>query len=148
MPVGVTLKRAATVALVVAATIAVSGCASADHSWRGEFVARLEGASAAMEETLAETRPDMSEIELAETVYPLGRELLFKSELIEKLDPPADCATVQEEGAKRVLSSGLFAAQLLKNLTPYLKRHFPGDVREMIAGLKAVKAKSETCATG
>jgi hypothetical protein len=139
-------KRAGIAGLLIGVAVVVTACASADHSWRGEFDARLEGASAAMEETLAQTRPNMSEIELAETFYPLGRELLFKSELIDKLDPPKGCETVQEEGRRRVSSASLFASQLLKNLTPYLKRHLPGDVRETIADLKALEAKSESCA--
>jgi hypothetical protein len=39
-------KRAGLAALLIGVPVGVTGCASADHSWRGEFGARLEGASA------------------------------------------------------------------------------------------------------
>jgi hypothetical protein len=88
----------------------------------------------------------MTELELAEAFYPLGRELAFKSALVDKLNPPAGCETVQEKGVKSIGSSGLFAAQLQKNLTPFLQKHLPRDVREQIATLRQLEAKSRTCA--
>lgn len=145
MPGRAMFKRAGIAALLIGAAALLTACASADHSWRGEFDARLEGAVAALEETLAETGPRTSELELAKAFYPLGQKLLFKGELIEKLDPPAGCEAIQERGRRQVNSTGVFASTLLKNLTPYLKRNLSGDVRDQIATLKRLVVESSTC---
>ena len=139
-------KRGSTALLLIGAVALATGCAGADHSWRGEFDARLEGASAAIEETLAVTRPNMSEIELGRTYYFLGRQLLFKSELIKKLEPPDGCEEVQEGGWREVGGIAQFDYELLKNLTPYLKNNLRRDVREQVGELRQIQAKSRTCA--
>jgi hypothetical protein len=148
MPVGVMLKRAATAALVVAATIAVSGCASADHSWRGEFDARLEGASAAIEEHLGALGSKSTEIELFRASQGLGHELAFKSELIKGLDPPDGCEVVQEEGLRNVGGLAEFSYDLPKNLTPELHRALPHPFEEAIAEYKELEREAESCASG
>src|ERR1700742_1104197 len=112
MPAGMTLKRVATVFLLLATAALAGGCASADHSWRGEFDARLEGASLAMEETLAEAGPNATKAEEFRSYTNLGRELRYKGELIEGLDPPRGCADVQIKGLDHVKSSGLGASMV------------------------------------
>lgn len=131
---------------LVAIAIAVAGCAGADHSWRGEFDARLEGAEAAIEAGLPELRPDSTEGELFTASQRLAHDLAFKEELIRKLDPPDGCEKVQEEGRRTVGASAQFDYELLKNLTPYLKAHLRQDLREQIADLRLIRTKSMTCA--
>src|ERR1700761_6307940 len=112
MPGRAELKRAGVLVALVAVAFAVAACASADHSWRGEFDARLEGASAAIEERLPELTPHSTEIELLTASQELAHTLAFKDELIEKLDPPGSCEEVQEEGRRTVGGAAQFYYQL------------------------------------
>jgi hypothetical protein len=139
-------KRAGIFISLAAAAVGVAACASTDHSWRGEFDARLEGASAAIEERLPELRSDSSETELFTASQDLGRRLAFKAELIKELDPPDRCMEVQEGGRREVGSIAQFNYELLKNLTPDLKRNLGRDVRAQLAELRQLEAKSKTCA--
>jgi hypothetical protein len=146
MPGGGMLKRARIVALPIGVAIVVTACASADHSWRGEFDARLEGASTAIEERLPELRSDSTQSELFTASQDLAHELAFKAELIQKLDPPKGCEQVQEEGRRAVGGIAQFDYELLKNLTPYLQEHLRGDVRGQVVELRLIQAKSKVCA--
>ena len=146
MPGRAKLKRAGIALLLVAFAITVAGCASADHSWRGEFDARLEGAAAAIEERLPELRSDSTEVELFTASQDLAHTLAFKAELIKQLDSPDGCEEVQEGGRREVGGIAQFDYELLKNLTPYLKQHLQRDVREQLAELRRIEAKSRTCA--
>ena len=98
-------KRAGFAALLIGVAIIVAACGGADHSWRGEFDARLEGAVAAIEARLPELRPDSTERELFTASQQLAHELAFKTELIRKLDPPDSCEEVQEAGRRTVEDS-------------------------------------------
>jgi hypothetical protein len=73
MPGRATSKRAGAILLLLAALIGVTACASTDHSWRGEFDARLEGASAAIKETSAEWSPAITTDELLRTSIGLAQ---------------------------------------------------------------------------
>ena len=139
------MKRAGVVCLLLAVAAVVSACASADHTWRGEFDARLEGAAAALEERLPELTPASTEGELFTASQVLAHTLAFKQKLIEKLNPPDGCEEVQEEGDRAVGGIAQFNYVLLKNLTPYLRRHLGGDERERLAKLRKIEAKSKTC---
>jgi hypothetical protein len=146
MPGRAELKRAGVFCLLVAVTIVVSACASADHSWRGEFDARLEGAAAAIEERLGELRSDSTEGEMFTASQNLAHTLAFKAELIKKLDPPDGCEEIQEGGRRTVDSTAVISYTLLRNLTPELQRKLPGPFEEQVADLREIEAKSKTCA--
>ena len=139
------MRRAAVAVVAVAATTLASGCASADHSWRGDFVARLEGASAAMAEAVGEFSPDAKYPEISRAGYRLGHTLQFKHELIRKLDPPAGCLTVQKEGQEEVISVGEDFYFLYKNLTPELQRKLPEILEEGTTNLERIEQEAETC---
>ena len=148
MPGRATLKLASIVVPLIAAAILASGCASADHSWRGEFDARLEGASKAIEEEIGEFSPDSSDRQLADAGFVLGGPLEFKSELIRDLDPPKGCEEVQEEGRRKVGGLGAFSYDIFENLTPKLKRELPRPLEEAIAEYKVLEREAANCATG
>lgn len=148
MPGRVKFKRASIVAALLAATVLVTACAGADHTWRGEFDARLEGVSAAIEEKLPELSPGSSEEEVVRAGIELGPKLEFKRELIEKLNPPDGCEAVQEEGAKKVSGTALSVYQLYKNLDPYLHRRLTANLEGVISELEALESEAARCATG
>jgi hypothetical protein len=77
------MRRAGVVLTVFALGAIASGCASADHSWKGEFDARLEGAGASIEETLAAVGPTAPEREYFRRYPRLAPELHHNAELIE-----------------------------------------------------------------
>jgi hypothetical protein len=145
MPGRATYKRARIGVLLIAGAILATGCASADHSWRGEFDARLGGAIGTIEEEAKSLRPDATPEELLRIGIGTAHRLAFKSELIAKLDPPSSCDTVEEEGEKKVSGSALFSYDLEKNMTPYLARHFERDLKEEVADLKGLEREAETC---
>jgi hypothetical protein len=124
------------------------GCASADHTWRGEFDARLEGAAATVEEAREEWHPHMTPDEYATTYWPLGRTLFFKSELIKALDPPPGCEALQVKGKAAVYGAGSLLAGLFKNLTPFLERHVPTILEETLALFEKREREAENCSTG
>jgi hypothetical protein len=146
MPGRAELKRAGIVLALIAAALAVSACASQDHSWRGEFDARLEGAATAIEERAPDLTPDSSQRELFTASQSLAHTLAFKYGLIKKLNPPDSCEEVQEAGRREVGMIAQFNYDLLKNLTPYLKEHLRRDVREQVAELRKIEAESKSCA--
>jgi hypothetical protein len=146
MPGRAKLKRAGIVLPLIAAAILVTGCASTDHSWRGEFDARLEGASAAIEARLGELQSGSTEGEMFTASQSLAHTLTFKAELIKKLDPPVGCEEVQEGGRRTVDSTAVISYTLLMDLTPELQRKLPGPFEERIAELGKIEAKSKTCA--
>jgi hypothetical protein len=127
------------VALIAAA------CASEDHSWRGEFDARLEGAAAAIEEETANIDPRSKPDEIIALEDELGRPLEFKSELIGRLHPPAGCEEVQERGRRAVGGTAQLSATLYKNLTPYLQRKLPAPFEEALATLEEIEREAATC---
>jgi hypothetical protein len=145
MPGGAKLKRALIPTLAVAAAIVASGCASADHSWRGEFDARLEGVSRVIEEALARTHLGMGDTEIFEIYYRLGETTEFKSELVKELDPPKGCEQVQEKGEHAVGGFPSFAYGVPKNLTPELEHHLPTLLEEAVERLEDFKREAETC---
>ena len=112
MPGRAMLKRMGILISLVAVAIAVAGCASADHSWRGEFDARLEGARASVEEALGKVGPNATKAEEFQSYTNLGRELEYKGELIEGLDAPRGCTEVQTKGLDHVKSSGHSASEV------------------------------------
>jgi hypothetical protein len=146
MPGRAELKHAGTLLSLGAAAVLATGCASSDHSWRGEFDARLDGASAAIEEKLPELKSDSTEVELFTASHDLAHTLAFKAELIKQLDPPDGCKEVQEGGRREVGGIAQFDYELLKDLTPYLKQHLRRDVRDELAELRKIEAKSKSCA--
>lgn len=148
MPGRVTFKRVSIGAALLASTILVTACAGADHTWRGEFDARLEGVSTAIEEKLPELGPSSSEDELVRAGLALGPRLEFKGELIEKLNPPDGCEEVQEEGRRKATGVALSVYDLYKNLTPYLHRELSKGLERTIAELKTVEREAADCATG
>src|SRR5271156_6137171 len=97
MPGGGMLKRAWATVPLIAAAILVTGCAGDDHSWRGEFDARLGGSPPAIEGALMAMHPQMTESEYFETFTPLGKTLLFKASLIDELNPPSGCDKAQQK---------------------------------------------------
>ena len=141
------LKRAAAMPLAVGAVILIAGCASANHSWRGEFDARLEGAAAAVEEKLPELRSSSSQIELFRAGMELGRTLGFKDNLIAELEPPAGCELVQQKGKAEVSGLAYFGAGLFKNMTPELKRQLPNVFEEGVEKLEKFEREAGECAT-
>lgn len=146
MPGRAKFKRAGFAAILNGVALVAFACGGADHSWRGEFDARLEGAAGAIEASLPELRPGSTERELFAGSQRLAHELAFKSELIGKLNPPDGCEEVQEEGWRTVGGSAQFAYNLLKNLTPDLEEHLRQDLREQVTDLEQIRAKSMTCA--
>jgi hypothetical protein len=147
MPGRARMKRAGTVLLLVATTICVTACASTDHSWRGELDARLEGASAAIQETTPKWTPAITYDELLRTSIGLARRLEFKSELIAKLDPPKGCETVEEAATKKVAGLAQRSYVLEKNMTPYLQRHYRGDFAGELAALEELEREAAECET-
>jgi hypothetical protein len=132
--------------LVVVAVALVSGCGSTDHSWRGEFDARLEGATASIEETLAEVGPDAAKSEYFQRYPKLSRELKFKSELIEGLLPAHGCSEVQLKGLDHIKSSALFTSFVSPPDYPW--RMLRGDrvsLESEIHVLARLEREAETC---
>lgn len=111
MPGRAIFKRARFAVLLFGAAVIVAGC-GADHSWQGEFDARLEGASTSVEEALTRLGPDATKDEEFRDYASLGRELRYKGALIEGLDAPPDCADVQTKGLDHVKRTGLVAAEV------------------------------------
>jgi hypothetical protein len=132
MPGRAKLKRAGAVLPLVAAALWVAGCASSDHSWRGEFDARLEGAKAAIEERAGQFRPDSTGAELFDAGMELGPRLEFKGELIRAMTPPDGCEGRQEKGRRGVEDIAQLSYSIFKNLTPRLHRSLPGPLEEAI----------------
>ena len=146
MPARAMLKRVGILISLVA--IVVAGCASADHSWRGEFTARLEGAARTVEEALEKTNPQMSPDEYFTTFGPPGETLFFKSQLIKELDPPPGCEALQVKGRAAVSGAAERLAGAFKNLTPMLERNFPAILEEELARLEKLEREARNCATG
>jgi hypothetical protein len=140
------LKRAAAMLLAVGAIGLMAGCAGADHSWRGEFDARLEGATAAIEADLGKFQPDSPQDELFRTTFELASPLEFKGNLIQELHPPADCEAVEEKGWRGVDEMATLSADVFKDLTPELQRSLPRLYEEAIAEYKELEHEAETCA--
>jgi hypothetical protein len=136
----------AAAALVVA--LLVAGCGGADHTWRGEFDARLEGSAAAVEEMLPELQSSSSEIELFRAGMELGRTLQFKDELIAELQPPAGCELVQQKGKAEVFGLASLGGGLFKNMTPELKRRLPATFEEGVEKLEKFEREAAHCETG
>jgi hypothetical protein len=132
----------------VAVAIIASGCAGADHTWRGEFDARLEGASAAVERYLPELQSTSSEEGLFLAGMELGRTLWFKTQLITELEPPKGCDLVQQKGKSEVFGLAELAGGLLKNMTPELKRALPRPFEERVEKLDKFQREAAHCATG
>jgi hypothetical protein len=147
MPGRARLKRAGTVLLLIATTICVAACASSDHSWRGEFDTRLEGASAAIEETTPKWTPGITTDELLRTSIGLARRLEFKRELIANLDPPEGCEALEEAAVKKVSGLAQHSYDLEKNMTPYLRRRYRADFEGEVAILEELEREAAHCET-
>jgi len=132
--------------LAVGAVGLMAGCAGADHSWRGEFDARLEAATAAIEADLGKFQPDTPRDELFRTTFELASPLEFKGNLIRELHPPAGCEAVEEEGWRGVDKTATLSADVFKDLTPKLKRSLPRLYEEAIAEYKELEQEAEACA--
>jgi hypothetical protein len=142
------LKHVGVVLLLVAAPIIAAGCGGGDQSWRTEFDARLTGASAEIEEKLGDLTPGSTESAMFRATEELAGELDTEAELVESLDPPDACEEVQEEGMRKLTGTAQFSAELLKNLTPYLRRRLPGPFRERIAEYKLLEHEAARCESG
>jgi hypothetical protein len=140
------MRRAGVVLGLVAVSTVLAGCASADHSWSGEFDARLEGAAATVEEAREEVHPHMSPDEYATIFWPLGSTLFFKSELVAKLNPPTGCEALQVKGKAAVYRASSLLGGLFENLTPGLERDLPHMLEEDLAKLEKLEGEAATCA--
>ena len=141
------MRRAAIVLCFVAAATVVAGCASADHSWQGEFDARLEGAARIVEEAREDVHPHMTPDEYGMLFWPLGETLFFKSELIAELDPPDGCEELQVKGKAAVRFAGSMLGGLFENLTPGAERRLPRNLEEALALFERREREAATCAT-
>jgi hypothetical protein len=148
MPGRAMFKRAGVFFALAATTFALAGCASADHTWRGEFDARLEGAAGTVEEALEEASPHMTAPDEFFKFVPPGETLFFKSELIEKLDPPPGCEAVQVKGKAAVYGAAELLGGAFKNLTPMLERRFPAILEEELALFEKREREAANCGTG
>jgi hypothetical protein len=143
------MRRAGAVVTLVLLGVVVVACGSTkDHSWQGEFIERLEGATAAVERSTRELGRESTYGELLRAGIPLAETLKFKSERIEELSPPAGCEELQESGAKRVSGLALFNYDLEKNATPFLLRHLQRDIREQLVELEELEREAAHCASG
>jgi hypothetical protein len=141
------MRRAGVVFSLIATIVALVGCASEDHTWQGEFTARLEGAAAVIEEVREEAHPNMSQEEFFE-LMPLGGPLFFKAELIKELEPPAGCEAVQVKGKAAVSGAGDLIMGAFENLTPQLERTFSARLEEDIATIEKREREAARCGTG
>jgi hypothetical protein len=140
------MKRTAVVLLAIVSTAFAAGCASADHSWRGELDARLEAASMSIEKTLTEVGPGATKPEDFRSYENLGRELTYKAELIEGLDPPQRCARVQLKGLDHVKSSGHKYSQVGPPDFPWkLLRAGRVGLADDAQDLARIEREAETC---
>lgn len=141
------VKLALLAGLIVVGSV-ISGCGSA--RWNEEFVARLEGVSAAIEEAHNAFIPK-AYVEDQEhdfrVVANLGRELLFKGALIEKLQPPAGCVEIQEKSLHTIGSLGRAYSDynFEKSATPYLIQHTPADLEREVSALSRLISEAEGC---
>ncbi len=138
-------KRAGSAALLVAVVVVAAGCASADHSWRGEFDARLEGAAETVEGALAEAHPQMKAPDEYFAFVPAGESLFFKSQLVKELDPPPGCEALQVKGKAAVYGAAELLGGAFKNLTPTLERNFPAILEEELARFEKLEHEASTC---
>jgi hypothetical protein len=145
MPGRAELKRAGMLLALIAAALAVSACASEDHTWRGEFDARLEGAAGTLEEAIEEANPRMSPAEYLTTFLRPGERLFFKSQLVKELDPPAGCEAVQVKGGAAVYGAAEQLGSAFKNLTPTLERNFRAILEGELAHMEKLEREAETC---
>jgi hypothetical protein len=141
------MRCAGVVFLLFLAAVIVGGCASADHSWRGEFDARLEGAARIVEEAREDLHPHMAPDEYGTVFWPLGKTLFFKSELVAELDPPKGCEALQIKGKAAVYGAGSLLGSLFANLTPGLERGLPRILEESLALFERREREAATCAT-
>jgi hypothetical protein len=146
MPGRARFKRAGFVVFLIGMAIIVAACASADHSWQGEFDARLEGAARTIEGALEEAKPGMSPGEYMTTFGPAGNSLFFKSQLVKELDPPPGCEAVQVKGKAAVYGAAERIGGAFKNLTPRLERNFSATLEEQLALLEKREREAATCA--
>ncbi len=141
------MRRAGVVVMLVVVGAFVSGCASKSHTWQAEFTERLEGAAAEVENAAPAFSSQASEEDVFRAGIELGHRLEFKSELIEELNPPAECEEVQEEGRRKV--GGLAQETYdVKNLTPTLYRSIRSYLEEHVAELGEVEREAAHCASG
>ena len=146
MPGRAMFKRAGFAALLIGVAIIVAACGGADHSWRGEFDARLEGAGASVEAALTKVGPGATKDEEFQAYASLGRELRYKAELIEGLDAPPGCAEVQPKGLDHVKSSGHSAGEA--HGPDYPNRLLKADrvsLEDEIDVLARIEQDAETC---
>jgi hypothetical protein len=141
------MRRAGVVLGLVAVVAAISGCASEDHTWQGEFDARLEGASRTVEEAREIWSPQMAPSEYLTVLGPLGQTLFFKSELVKELDPPEGCEALQVKGKAAVYQASQLVGAAFNNMTPQLERYFGRALDETVALLERREREAKTCAT-
>jgi len=141
------MRRAGVVVSGIVVALAMAGCASASHTWSGEFTARLEGAAETVEEAREELHPHMSGDEYATMFWPLGSTLFFKSQLVAKLNPPTGCEALQVKGKAAVYGNSSLLGGLFKNLTPGLERDLPHILEDELAKLEKLEREAATCAT-
>ena len=132
-------------ALSVVACVTV-GCGS--NQWSSEITARIDGVTASLRAALEATGPTESKEHDFAAFRDLGRELLFKSDLIEELKPPKGCEEVQEKVHDHVQSTGLgsYGAGDPKNFTPALFPNARNSLRQEISRLEGFIRDAETCA--
>lgn len=141
---------------LAALAVVVCGCApTADHSWKGEFDARLDGAKAVVEEAEQEGNPGQAEQEgnsrrptreyLANT-YRLGLRLEHDYLLIDELSSPTSCEAVEVKGKDAVRGDAVLLVDLLENLTPRLKYHLVEILEDEVATIEKREREAETCA--
>ena len=142
------MRRAGVVLAFLAVTVVAAACGTTGHSWQDEFTARLEGASASIEEAREGVRGGTNDLGSPEIFLPLSRTLAFKAELIAKLDPPDGCEAVQANGEGRVSTFAGGSATLPRSMTPQLEANLSRILEIEIEALEALAAKAKTCADG
>jgi hypothetical protein len=139
------MRRAGVVLAVLAAAAFAAGCASADHSWQGEFDARLEGAARTVEEAREAWSPRMRPDEYMTVFWPYGKSLFFKAELIAELDPPKGCEALQVKGKAAVYVDSQMVGGAFKNLTPQVEQDFATTLEDAVALLERREREAATC---
>ena len=132
---------------VLVLALVLVACGGSQHEWEGEFTARLEGASASIEKALETTGAGEAKSHDFVAFTDLSRELEFKGELIERLQAPSGCSSVQEKGLDNVRSFGLGMDGIgdPKNFTPVLFTSARYAMTETIAKLERIAREAETC---
>jgi hypothetical protein len=133
------------VTLLMLLGASVAGCASENHTWQGEFDARLEGATGTLEEAIDEANPQMSPGEYFTTFRRPANKLFFKSQLIKNLDPPVGCEALQVKGGAAVYGAAERLGTAFKDLTPMMERDFRAGLEAELARMEKLEREAGSC---